>query len=54
MQPGQSIYLVAAVLGWALVSFSFWRVKTLPTWMRLGGIAALALTMLLVWLLVGS
>jgi hypothetical protein len=54
MQSGQSIYVAAAVIGWALVSFSFWRVKTLPTWMRVGGIVALALTMLVVWFLVSS
>jgi hypothetical protein len=54
MQSGQVIYLVAAVLGWALVSFSFWRVKTLPTWLRAGGIIALALTMLFVWFLASS
>lgn len=54
MQSGQFVYVVAAALGWALVSFSFWRVKTLPTWLRAGGIIALALTMLLVWFLVSS
>ena len=54
MQSGQSVYLLAAAFGWALVSFSFWRVKTLPTWMRIGGIIALALTMLVVWFLVSS